>query len=152
MGDCFSLPNAAELIQQLYVEIEILKAKNEALHQTVDVLTEETIRLRADRDAAVNASKWISVKERLPEIGTPVLLRTTFKETEPFEEITIGALNSHRAGGKRKGEPFWNWIGYWLNDTVSYFEFFLHRDEICPGNKYVTHWMPLPEEPKEDDG
>lgn len=96
-------------------------------------------------------TRWISVKERLPEIGTPVLLRTTYTESLKEEEITIGALNSHRAGGKRKGEPFWVWIGYWLNDTASSFEFFLKCEELCPGNEYVTHWMPLPGLPGEQE-
>ncbi len=47
------------------------------------------------------------------------------------------------------------------NGRVSYWEFQYYRPDfrdgtvldngiICPGSEYITHWMPLPEPPKED--
>ena len=43
---------AADMLEQMVTKCDRLIAENLALQQTVDVLTEETIRLRADRDAA----------------------------------------------------------------------------------------------------
>ena len=97
-----------------------LIAENEKLQQTVDVLTEKTIRLRADRDAAVNATKWISVKDRLPESKTRnLVLRYDPLCDEHFCDI------------------FWYEKGAWWNR------------KYC-GDFDVTHWMPLPEAPEEE--
>jgi hypothetical protein len=67
--------------------------------------------------------KWISVKERLPESGTRALVMR-------FDFVTK--------------TPFYDllWFdnGYWWNRNFT-------------GDYAVTHWMPLPEPPKEaEDG
>lgn len=48
---------AADAIEQLFGKAEQLKSENAKLAETVDVLTEETIRLREDRDGAVNVTR-----------------------------------------------------------------------------------------------
>lgn len=71
--------------------------------------------------------EWISVKDRLPENGEPVLIKELFEE-----EIQIASYV----------EDFG-----WTEQTVNH---------ICNGNAYceftvfnVTHWMPLPQSPKD---
>ena len=66
---------------------------------------------------------WISVKDRLPEIKKKILLLTD-------EGVIEGSLN-----GIGKG---WNFL--WLK---------AHGCGCCgEDNPEVTHWMPLPESPK----
>lgn len=86
-------------------------------------------------------SKWISVKDRLPEVEVNVLIMQKYSETDRFANITIGHL--HQPSDFRY-KPYWNWIGYGQDMTHPRAEF------ICPGNEYVTHWQPLPEPPKEE--
>lgn len=71
-------------------------------------------------DAASDAPQWISVKNRLPKDKRNVLT------INGHGEIKIMCLWSKR------GE-LWTWI---------YQERFVHYNDI-------THWMPLPEPPKE---
>lgn len=56
--------------------------------------------------------EWISVSDRLPEIGKPVL------GSEGDNRMTVWVINSH--------------------------------EEYPLFSGYVTHWMPLPEPPKEE--
>lgn len=70
--------------------------------------------------------KWISVEERLPEVGEVVLVRAKVK---PHESVSHDALTF---------ASYWNdecWVVDFLDDT----------DEII-----VTHWMLLPSVPKEE--
>ena len=63
-------------------------------------------------------SKWISVKDRLPDFGQFVL---TYSQME--------------AG---------HWV--WLYGAVQYNGYFVHTNPDS-----ITHWMPLPEPPQEQD-
>ena len=65
--------------------------------------------------------KWISVEERLPKSGERVLIM--FKPFEDDENISIGWLT------KSDFDCY--------DDSVNFF-------------RSVTHWMPLPEPPKEE--
>lgn len=62
--------------------------------------------------------KWISVKEKLPELLESVLV---------IYAPTNQAKNDYRM-------ECWNWPIYDVYET-----------------KFVTHWMPLPEPPKENE-
>ena len=62
---------------------------------------------------------WISVKERLPEVGRVVLAFGT-------RSATTGMFQ-----GVSKRNDLWWWKGHTI--------------------KHVSHWMPLPESPKEAD-
>lgn len=87
-------------------------------------------------------SEWISVKDRLPEKGQIVLVHQIYS-WEKFEKgaaVTIGRLC-------QSDYPHWEFQHYrpdFRSGTL------LDNDIICPGNEYVTHWMPLPEPPEED--
>lgn len=71
-------------------------------------------------------SKWISVKERLPEQ----------KWIDCFVATKIPANGARGINVA------------WVNDDYGVWK---SNDEwICDGREIVTHWMPLPEPPKED--
>lgn len=80
--------------------------------------------------------QWIPVTERLPEKLVPVLIQHTYME---WAGISIGYITS---------DDYWEWFGYFMGDDM------LHHPPgdglICPGSKYVTAWMPLPEPYKEE--
>jgi len=89
-------------------------------------------------------SDWISVKDRLPEVGKIVLVRQTYswERMEDGAEITIGRL-SLAADEKRTYWEFQHYRPDFRSGTV------MDNDIIRPGSEYVSHWMPLPEPPKE---
>ena len=91
--------------------------------------------------------EWISVKDRLPETETNVLIMQKYSETDCFANITIGHL--HQPSDLRY-KPYWNWIGYGQDMVHPKIEAFHRADFICPGNEFVTHWMPIPKPPKEE--
>ena len=65
--------------------------------------------------------KWISVKDRRPELLEPVL--TCYRKPGAIGVITI----------RHKVSEGW---------------YAMNSDYVCP-NKNVTHWMPLPDLPEE---
>ena len=87
---------------------------------------------------------WIKVDysnpATLPEENKVVLIRQIFSwmRYEEGAEITIGRWDGH----------IWEWQYYrpdFKHGTI------MDNGIICPGKEYVTHWMPLPEPPKEDE-
>jgi hypothetical protein len=79
-------------------------------------------------------SKWISVKDRLPEDGWRILLYCDVPDEYGKERIGV------YLGGK-----YWEIIGgeyYTLKDTMKR----ITRKKII-----VTHWMPLPEPPESEE-
>lgn len=81
-------------------------------------------------------SKWISVKDRLPDIGTEVLV---YDGTD----IVQAYVGIHK-GIKR-------WVGS-RNVTDSMADGYVQDRTICKiGDTFdfITHWMPLPEPPTE---
>jgi hypothetical protein len=65
--------------------------------------------------------EWISIKERLPDIGIPVLIVTSYKK------MATASCTDHEKNS-------WGWLD-WMRPQHSY------------GS--VTHWMPLPAPPEE---
>ena len=72
----------------------------------------------------LNGAEWISVKERLPELGEEVLVYYHWITPPEKASITRDSMHIH----DRSMKPVWG----------------KHR------NDKVTHWMPLPEPPKEE--
>jgi len=66
----------------------------------------------------MNGPRWISVKDRLPEVGKVVLAFGTRSATT----------------GMFQGVGTRNDLWWWKGHTI----------------KHVSHWMPLPEPPKEE--
>lgn len=75
------------------------------------------------------APQWVSVKERLPEINTLVVILHE-------DEMKLNHRNPPVYFGKYNGN-------YWL-ETLD------HSDVMLSGLCNVTHWMPLPAPPKEE--
>lgn len=82
---------------------------------------------------------WIDVKDRLPEKGQYVLIRQKYSLGE-YEEITAGY---YHVGEWRKERP------YFYYAAMSDYGDMVRVKSICPGNEYVTHWMPMPKLPDE---
>lgn len=84
-------------------------------------------------------SKWISVKDRLPEKGAKLLLYVPKTEKGRQSGIFTGELKEVKANNGSGN--FWDMPtpgSDWTLWGWSYFE-----------KPNVTHWMPLPEPPKE---
>lgn len=79
-------------------------------------------KVMTDHNADASKMVWISVKDRLPQIDTPVMLYTG-------HEYEIGRL-------EEDGE-FSIWVDYRYGGEMAADQF--------------THWMPLPEPPKEGE-
>lgn len=77
--------------------------------------------------------KWIPVTERLPEPGIDVLVKQTFS----YPYVTHGWRTA----------TYWEWVAYPSDHKKKNPTSF---SSICPGNEFVTHWMPLPEPPMEE--
>lgn len=71
-------------------------------------------------------NKWISVKEKLPEFYTQVLIYRTYKNVSTNKIEGIIEISTLVEVGK----SFYHWSKYNIDD------------------KSITHWMPLPENPK----
>lgn len=77
-----------------------------------------------DMSKMVNVNGWISVKDKSPEINQRVLLATNEKRS---------IVTGYRLSPAGKNEPWFHTdLGLWC------------------GTETVTHWMPLPEPPKEE--
>lgn len=78
--------------------------------------------------------QWISVKDRLPEIDEAVLAYARGKN-DPIYKIVIASMSDRNMFDYRlKTKPYWR----------EPWQFFDTMYEI-------THWMPLPEPPKDGD-
>lgn len=78
-------------------------------------------------DLAPAVSDWISVKDRLPERKYVDYLVATRLQTYGSKGINVA----------------------WLNDDNGVWK---SNDEwICDGREIVTHWMPLPEPPRDEE-
>jgi hypothetical protein len=76
--------------------------------------------------------KWISVKDRLPKGNKPGEVSENVIVCTTDGEVTTGWLDA-------LGSDKW-WLVIGTDDS-----------HTCWGLGYVTHWMPLPEPPKEEN-
>ncbi len=86
-----------------------------------------------------NGNRWIPVSERLPKEGQIVLVCQIYswKEFEEGTEVTIAQY-------KRKHFTWYRYQKDWDKHTS-----IMTHGDVCPGNEYLTAWMPLPEPYKE---
>ena len=88
-------------------------------------------------------SKWISVKDKLPEPEQEVLLYTVTTET----------YGKHKERKTQYHNIYYGYCedGEWLTSYCYGCEFISKMNEKFPNEVIeVTHWMPLPEPPKVD--
>ena len=135
--------------------------ENAVLRREWRKLTEQLAAATAERDAAVDRlaayedlgpveelaalkeqAKWIPVSERLPEVknafegSTEVLVAVKYKDDLRDEPRTICS------GFYFQGDEWWTYTEHACG---------IVGDEPGHGGDTVTHWMPLPEAPKEAD-
>lgn len=104
--------------------------------------------------------KWISVKERLPEPEERVLVCVEVKCGDKSYRHIIAGM--HEDGSVWRDESSWNfsdidYCGDYDDErddwkiSEGWWEYTIYNDEegCYPINDFVTHWMPLPEPPKE---
>jgi len=86
-------------------------------------------------------NNWISVKDRLPEFGNLVLV-FGIMEGVLVPSVYIGMLSDNAENNYYDNtQPMKLWQAW---ERVGY-------DHILLNNpKGITHWMPLPESPKDD--
>lgn len=112
-------------------------------------VAEAILRLAAYEDTGLEPDEiphWIPVSERLPGPETNVLILQSYREDAPYSAITIGHL--HQESDLRR-KPYWMWIAYGADMENPKIEAYHRSNFICPGCEFVTHWMPLPQPPKE---
>lgn len=74
-----------------------------------------------------NVPQWFSVEDRLPEPGVPVLVNYIGTDELPYADGVVA---------------WTDWGALWWEGSLADSE-----DEVTVP---ITHWMPLPEPPKED--
>lgn len=141
---------------------------NSALRIGVDVNKEELIRaLEYDRNQyqrgyndGVEAAtpKWISVEERLPKNEEPVLIATKWSLMGMHgAAVSCGFYTN---GKTFTGNSDYNWndgnvdLGYDEEEDEyivpeGWWESIRYTEQFSAVDEPVTHWMPLPEGPKE---
>lgn len=91
-------------------------------------------------------TEWISVKDRLPENLKPVNIVWANEDPEPYYEDIKGkpfVATGHYCNVK------WWWFSATCEDNLA--EFGESEVDIVDDVIKITHWMPLPEPPKEDN-
>ena len=130
-GSCEAFPicayqlmeKAADAIEELSRENKEIMFRANQLEAMNDALIGET----GETDALIVASKprWIPVTERLPAVGKKVLVFSYGNDI----------LTARRHKQKENGYPVFECNG-------------IFREMAKPGR--ISHWMPLPEPPKEE--
>ena len=85
---------------------------------------------------------WISVNERLPGMGQYVLLLHTYHSRGDYAEYEATTIGYYFK--PEKGMPYFYYVG------VSNYGDMVRASSMCPGDECVTHWMPLPEPPTDE--
>lgn len=135
--------DALAYIQQLEHERDAAVAETESLNAEIDAINEDYLSgIHTVREDA--QPKWISVEERLPDDLEEVLILV--KETEfygQYKELSKSYFCQY-IGCVDDGEWFTVWChGHrYIKDTAK---------EPYADKLEVTHWMPLPEPPQEDN-
>ena len=114
------LAEAADRIEAQAKEIENLRGQNKQLREAAALVTKESAELLERR--------WIPVEERLPENGVPVLINYIASDDGKYHP---------------DGTAVWTDYGcFWWEGSL----------EDCDTEVAVpiTHWMPLPDPPKEE--
>ncbi len=101
----------------------------EELSREAKVNARRASKWAADAEKA-EKTRWIPVAERLPETRSSILGQKSSKVIVAFQydDETQGTDTAHTLNG--------NWV---------------FEDRITVVNRTVTHWMPLPETPKEEE-
>ena len=130
----------ADILDKRPVDAEMTIFKTEVdpnkLNACIDNILMRLDRLETSMAKTVN--QWISVKDRLPEKdGNYLCYLECGAVCEAAFDSTIAS----------EGEefPFGEWVGVYNSDTLGF------TDSYWAEYDAITHWMPLPESPKDGD-
>ena len=119
--------NDQELIRSLRMCSKV--SCNECLQEHTACYRRRWMNTAADRLEALVEQKWIPVTERLPEDNRPVQVYLKNYTIQGGYVVHIGSYDT---------------AGFWFLRTQPGIASFPVREWV------VTHWMPLPEPPKEE--
>lgn len=120
--------------------------KQRCQENLLDKAAEVIERLTAENAALREKQRWIPVTERLPEERVLVNVVWVNRAPEPYYEKIKGVPFSDTAcfyGGR------WYWDSPVLLDYLA--EYGKDEFDLVDEAVEITHWMPLPEPPKEGD-
>lgn len=107
-------------------------------------------------------AEWISVKDRLPEVETEVLIRAQWRCGNDTHSTTATAF--YEDGTVLEDNSRWNWSEIWewgiYDEEKDGYKIpqgwwesthYIHDDHYNNIDDEVTHWMPLPRLPEEEE-
>lgn len=106
-------------------------------------------------------AEWISVKDRLPEVETEVLIRAQWRCGDDTHSTIATAF--YEDGTVLEDNSSWDWSEIWewgdydeekdgYRIPQGWWEssHYIHDDHYNNVDDEVTHWMPLPRLPEEE--
>ena len=94
--------------------------------------------------------EWISTRDALPEPGQFVLIRHRYRLEEYGTRVAVGTRIQYHGCTEAR----WVWIGGKCCSGPKTAKGnpleWIHAHTLSPGDRYVTHWMPMPKEPEGD--
>ena len=126
--DCFQTDGFSELAGDALALIQQLQDQNASLQSLMVAANAEIADLDTEvEELHARIPRWISVEERLPENDANVLVYAIGNNENSCIAMTSYTHNLH---------------GFHIEGWRSPWQYFFHEHKI-------THWMPLPEPPKE---
>jgi hypothetical protein len=104
-------------------------------------------RIREEMDKVPTFSPWHRVEEELPKHGQRILICLRFTNLDGEEE-PAKTVYGYFENFEKKGRRYWTW-----EDEEAQMQACMSKEsdfEPEYGTTRITHWMPLPEPPKED--
>ena len=145
-------------IPALIAEVDRLNNRVVRAQESWNDTREQLASVTAERDALKERTRWIPVSERLPESETEVFI---LAETSTGHKVITTAM--YEDGKMPTGDSVWNWYDIDFDYDEENDEYLIPKgwweyrhynsDEVYNNtiDDVVTHWMPLPEAPKEAD-
>lgn len=126
--------------KQMLANLDV-KGFTPAVKKGIEIALNDAVPQLLDDEPAADvqpAPQWISVKDRLPDKDGNYLCYLE------CGDVCQSVFDSTIASEGEKF-PFGEWVGVYNSDTLGF------ADSYWEEYDAVTHWMPMPEPPKEGD-